>query len=287
MDERDVGWVAGLFEGEGSIVFTGKNSVAVAVFMTDEDVLQKLHVVSGAGTLRGPYSWGNRPTHKPIWKWTISKGEEADEFLRAIRPHMGQRRQARIDQALERLSNMRGREKCSQGHDNWRPNGKLGRYCLDCSNERQRLRRAYEESLLAPKLPAPPRVPPVPKERKPVEIRHGSNSAYSYHKCRCDICIAAKQAKDRRYYERNAEKVKRRAKQYYERSKALPSVVTEGDAMSGVTKCAWCGGMSTQQGFDQATCLDCGKFTAADGSKTVASSQAEEGVTVKQIEKES
>lgn len=57
--------------------------------------------------------------------------------------------------------------------------------------------------------------------------------------------------------------------------------------MSGVTKCAWCASMSTQQGFDQATCLDCGKFTAADGSKTVASSQAEEGVTVKQIEKES
>lgn len=222
MNETETAWAAGLFEGEGTIIFTAKTSIAVTVFMTDQDVLEKLLAVAGVGTLRGPYSDKSRPGNKPIWKWTISRGSHADDFLRAIRPHMLARRQARIDEALERLSNMRGREQCRQGHTNWRPNGSLGRYCLDCSNEKQRVRRAYEESLLAPRLPAPSRLPKLPKEREPVEIRHGSNSAYSYHKCRCEVCVEAKKAKDRAYYEKNAEKVKARAKQYHERSKALP-----------------------------------------------------------------
>ncbi len=227
MDEIETAWAAGLFEGEGSIIFTGKNGVSVTVFMTDQDVLQKLLAVAGMGTLRGPYSDASHPGHKPIWKWSISRGTHSSEFLRAIRPHMGVRRLARLDAALERLSNMRGGERCRMGHNNWRPNGSIGRYCLDCSNLAQQRRRAYEESLLAPRPPAPPRVKPEPKVREPVEIRHGSNSAYSYHKCRCDICVEAKKAKDRAYYERNAEKVKARAKQYWERSRAVPSAVIE------------------------------------------------------------
>lgn len=221
MDETSVAWVAGLFEGEGSIIFTGKTSVAVTVFMTDQDVLEKLHVVSGAGTLRGPYLNKNRPTHKPIWKWTIHKGDQADDFLRAIRPHMGQRRRERIDAALERLSYMRGRDKCSKGHDNWREDQRGRRYCRDCATEAQQRRRSYEESLLPPRLPAPPKEPKIRAERQPVEIRHGSVSSYAYHKCRCDICVEAKRVKDQLYYERNAEKVKARVAQYKERS-ALP-----------------------------------------------------------------
>lgn len=56
--------------------------------------------------------------------------------------------------------------------------------------------------------------------------------------------------------------------------------------MSGTIKCAWCGSTDTQQGFDQATCLTCGKATSATGDKTVPTSQANEGVTVKDVEKE-
>lgn len=55
--------------------------------------------------------------------------------------------------------------------------------------------------------------------------------------------------------------------------------------MSGSVKCAWCSSLNTQGGFDQVTCLDCGLQTHADGSKTVPTSQANEGVTVKDVEK--
>lgn len=39
-------------------------------------------------------------------------------------------------------------------------------------------------------------------------IPHGTSSGFSYHRCRCDVCVAAKKARDRDYYERNREKVK-------------------------------------------------------------------------------
>lgn len=49
-----------------------------------------------------------------------------------------------------------------------------------------------------------------------MEIPHGTPSAYSWHKCRCDICVEAKRDRDRAYYERNRERVKARSKAWYE-----------------------------------------------------------------------
>lgn len=144
MDNEATAWIAGLFEGEGSIVFAQKNSVVVTIFMTDEDVVRRCGALVGAGTVRGPYTDSKRPTNKPMWKWSIFKGAHVEPFLRAIYPWMGSRRQARIEEALDRLSLMRGRERCQQGHKNWRIDGRGHRYCRDCANIRQRLRRGIQ-----------------------------------------------------------------------------------------------------------------------------------------------
>lgn len=45
-------------------------------------------------------------------------------------------------------------------------------------------------------------------------IPHGTSSGFSYWKCRCDICVAFKKAKDRAYYEANREKVKAKVRKY-------------------------------------------------------------------------
>lgn len=45
-------------------------------------------------------------------------------------------------------------------------------------------------------------------------------------------------------------------------------------------KCAWCGSPDTMAGFDQSMCLSCGRFTTTAGDRTVATSEANEGVTV-------
>ena len=48
--------------------------------------------------------------------------------------------------------------------------------------------------------------------------------------------------------------------------------------------CAWCDGTDTQEGFDQRQCLECGRLTTVSGERTVASSEANEGVTVEDQE---
>lgn len=45
-------------------------------------------------------------------------------------------------------------------------------------------------------------------------IPHGTPSAYSWHKCRCEVCVDAKRAVDRAYYERNREAVKAKVSAY-------------------------------------------------------------------------
>ncbi len=50
-------------------------------------------------------------------------------------------------------------------------------------------------------------------------ITHGTSSAYSFHNCRCDICVAAKRERDADYYRRNAEARKAAARTYYEQNR--------------------------------------------------------------------
>lgn len=46
-------------------------------------------------------------------------------------------------------------------------------------------------------------------------IPHGTRSGYSYHKCRCEVCVTFKKAADRDYYERNRERIKARSHAAY------------------------------------------------------------------------
>lgn len=46
-------------------------------------------------------------------------------------------------------------------------------------------------------------------------IPHGTPSGYSFHKCRCDICVTAKRERDRDYYRKNADARKAKSREYY------------------------------------------------------------------------
>jgi hypothetical protein len=37
---------------------------------------------------------------------------------------------------------------------------------------------------------------------------------YSWHKCRCDLCVSAKRERDRQYYKRNSEARKAKVREY-------------------------------------------------------------------------
>lgn len=49
--------------------------------------------------------------------------------------------------------------------------------------------------------------------------------------------------------------------------------------MSGIIKCAHCGSPDTQHGFDNVTCLACGKLTTVGGEQTFPAEQEETVMT--------
>lgn len=49
-------------------------------------------------------------------------------------------------------------------------------------------------------------------------------------------------------------------------------------------RCQWCAGADVLAGFDQFTCLTCGKSSNYNGERAVPTSLASEGVTVSDLE---
>jgi hypothetical protein len=98
--ETEVAWLAGLIEGEGYLGcrVAGVHSHTVRLNLTDRDVVQRVATITGVGRL-----WEREPTgtmRRGSWQWAVYVREEADALMAAIRPFMGERRQAQIDLAL-------------------------------------------------------------------------------------------------------------------------------------------------------------------------------------------
>lgn len=97
-------WLAGLFEGEGSVSAVtrqhgGSPKLTLSIKMTDEDVLQRALEVAGVGRLYGPYR-SSYPGAKPHWSFNVARSHEAHALLLALRPWLGRRRQAQIDEKV-------------------------------------------------------------------------------------------------------------------------------------------------------------------------------------------
>lgn len=97
----DIAWCAGLYEGEGTVIYgpNHKGPLAVRISSTDRDVLELMRERSGIGTVTGPYSpngFGKKPWH--LWS---ARGFAAVALLNDMMPWLGERRAAR---ALEKIA---------------------------------------------------------------------------------------------------------------------------------------------------------------------------------------
>lgn len=105
MTDAEAAWLAGIIEGEGCIALVTKTSARLTVSMTDEDVVKHLYTVTMMGTVkRYP-----KPPHKDRYVWAVGERDDLLDILTAIRPWMGARRGARIDEVLSRLEKNPGR----------------------------------------------------------------------------------------------------------------------------------------------------------------------------------
>ncbi len=105
LSEFELGWVAGLLEGEGS--FSVKRSKrkngfsctpAIQLTSTDEDVAVRLHKLIPAASVCKP----RRKTKggKRVYKWSLSRSAVVSDLLICIFPLMSGRRQDKIREVL-------------------------------------------------------------------------------------------------------------------------------------------------------------------------------------------
>ncbi len=101
MENKDLYWLAGLLEGEGSFMKgppSKPNKPRISLQMTDLDVVER------AGALMGIEAYHRKqdkrdPRWKPVYQFAKC-GAPAVELMKLLRPLMGVRRQAQIDAAL-------------------------------------------------------------------------------------------------------------------------------------------------------------------------------------------
>jgi len=109
MKPEQLGWVAGIIEGEGSISTTAVQKIGnvyiyplIKVTMTDEDMVRRLHEWTGLGRVSGPFSPPSRGDNKPHWDWNVNRIAHVEALLTAIWPFLGERRR-------EQAARLRGR----------------------------------------------------------------------------------------------------------------------------------------------------------------------------------
>lgn len=97
----NIAWCAGLFEGEGTIIYgsTHLGPLRIKISSTDCDVLTLMRERSGVGGVSGPYD-PNGFGKKPFWLWAAN-GHQAVALLGEMLPWLGDRRSARI---LEKIA---------------------------------------------------------------------------------------------------------------------------------------------------------------------------------------
>jgi hypothetical protein len=110
---EEIIWAAGLFEGEGSFVFTsvpGKKygqrwtRSQVSLHTTDKDVLERFVRAVGFGTINGPYTYVTKkvPIRKPSWYWSVGGHEKVQAIVGLFWPWLGVRRKAKAKEVLLR-----------------------------------------------------------------------------------------------------------------------------------------------------------------------------------------
>lgn len=149
MKTTDIAWFAGLFEGEGCIYTPkGRHGVAIAIKMTDRDVIKRVHSMFPNGNFHEVPQ--KQAHHKMQYEWRTGKSKEIVRILNLILPHLGERRTAKALELIAYIETMPGKgtfnaEKthCPYGHKYTpkntkiiiKPDGKKARVCRICLNE--------------------------------------------------------------------------------------------------------------------------------------------------------
>ncbi|NJK88108.1 MAG: hypothetical protein HC923_01085 [Myxococcales bacterium] len=96
-------WLAGIYEGEGSITRNGRRGgcgMQLTVTMKDRDIIERLRMVAGVGTVEGPYRRTN-PKWADMHRWSVRRREDVLYVLNGIWENLGTRRRQQANRVLQ------------------------------------------------------------------------------------------------------------------------------------------------------------------------------------------
>lgn len=147
MEPNEWAWVAGLYEGEGTLAFTAKTGVCIRIGMTDKDVIDTVHRLFPTSS-----TWTREVKNriKPLYVWQVSNRDDCRRFIEGVLPYLHKSRGDRAREALKRLESNLGpkaeRTHCKYGHPLSGDNLYIRKYngtrsCRTCRDRRDRERR--------------------------------------------------------------------------------------------------------------------------------------------------
>lgn len=118
MTPLELGWVVGLFEGEGCISVHSNTykSISLQLVSSDEDVVRRFAALVGVGTTVGPYQPNGNPKWKPVWRWACTHQHEAAGVITMLLPHLGARRAEKAQEALDAFNSRPRRNPTMKRH---------------------------------------------------------------------------------------------------------------------------------------------------------------------------
>lgn len=85
LSETECAYIAGLFDGEGSLVLTGR-WYRMSLGLTYEPTVRWLETTIGGGVTY--YSRDTHPEHNPVWAWRLTKTRAIRALLGRIYPYL-------------------------------------------------------------------------------------------------------------------------------------------------------------------------------------------------------
>jgi hypothetical protein len=139
MNKEEIAWLAGIYEGEGSCSITTGRAIRIDITMTDEDIVNRIQLVTGLGSVRTVAQ--RSENHKQAWCWSVGS-KDAVNFLEAVLPWLGERRSRRARDAVTNWKTNRKQSThldtmCVKGHYYDRPDNRRTKYgtCHLCNLE--------------------------------------------------------------------------------------------------------------------------------------------------------
>jgi len=170
MNLVEIGWVAGIIEGEGSMGFARKQP-NIVVSMCDFDTIERLQTITGIGKIYDFTPSETQLGDKPMKRWHVGAANDIAHLLCSIVPLLSERRRLAAAEVIERILEMQKEHReyianqtelmskfssnrnygplkkktCFKGHDQtslehayFTPSGE--RHCRTCKLERQKER---------------------------------------------------------------------------------------------------------------------------------------------------